>query len=286
MLCILYTIAVGTCLALAGWAVEFALPPRALRRWVWLSTITLSMAIPPLFRAKHALHVPITANTGDLSWWARVGVFDPYALRAWDWAELILLSWAVLAALALAHRVRRTRVAQSIVDDVPVTVTSDMGPATYGWLRPRIVLPLWVMQLPEQERSYVVRHEAEHLKSRDSSLLFITSLLLILTPWYLPLWWQVRRLAHAIELDCDERVIRSLGNSNRYAKLLLNAAQVPGYAVQMQPSFLGVKGSLERRLKALITPMSVRPFYRYCLVAIAVLALVLVMRTPHPLVMH
>ena len=37
--------------------------------------------------------------------------------------------------------------------------------------------------------------------------LMVTALTLILAPWNVALWWQLRRLRLAVEMDCDRRVV-------------------------------------------------------------------------------
>ena len=44
-------------------------------------------------------------------------------------------------------------------------------------------------------------HEAEHRAARDTWLLFVGALLVVLTPWNAALWWQISRLRAAVELD-------------------------------------------------------------------------------------
>ncbi|UUZ52386.1 hypothetical protein LP419_22985 [Massilia sp. H-1] len=45
------------------------------------------------------------------------------------------------------------------------------------------------------------------MAARDPQLLGLALLVLVAMPWNLPMWWQLRRLRHAIEVDCDARVL-------------------------------------------------------------------------------
>jgi beta-lactamase regulating signal transducer with metallopeptidase domain len=286
MICIIYVILVGCCCAAIGALSEPLLAPRVPRRAIWLTTILLSVVVPPLFWYRHAVAVPMTHADGSMTWWMRLALLDGYAMRAWSVAQITLLSWAILGLFAAWYRVRKATLARTTVDGLPVTITEGVGPATIGWLRPRIIIPRWVLALSADERRYVLMHEHEHARTRDPLVLFAASLLLVMTPWYLPLWWQMRRLAHAAELDCDDRVVNSLGDPDKYARLLIDVARFPGSGPQLQPGFLGVRGSLERRLEWLLQPRKWTRAQRFVLIGVAVVLLIAVLLTPHPRMLH
>jgi beta-lactamase regulating signal transducer with metallopeptidase domain len=168
-----------------------------------------------------------------------------------------------------------------LVDGVPVVVTDMAGPATVGVWHSRVLLPRWVLALPGIQRRYVVRHEEEHRRARDATLLFIASLPIVLMPWNLAMWWQLRRLCLAVEMDCDNRVVGALGDANAYGELLLKIARASSRGPRLQPALLGV-GALERRLTALVAPTPLRHAQRF-LLPIAILSiLLLVVSMPHP----
>ncbi len=147
------------------------------------------------------------------------------------------------------------------------------------------VVPRWVLALPGVQRRYVLRHEEEHRRSHDSLLLFVASLGLILTPWNLALWWQLRRLRLAVEMDCDNRVVSALGDANAYGELLFKVAQAASRGPRLQPAFLGA-GLLECRLTALLAPAPVRQAQRFLLPVAAGLLLLLVLSMPHPVLVR
>ena len=105
---------------------------------------------------------------------------------------------AVRAQAPLAARHGRRRVG---------LVTDDVGPAVVGLLRPRIVVPRWVTMALPSHQAAVIAHEQSHLDARDPQLFTLALALLVFMPWNLPLWWQLRRLRYAIEIDCDARVL-------------------------------------------------------------------------------
>jgi beta-lactamase regulating signal transducer with metallopeptidase domain len=113
-------------------------------------------------------------------------------------------------------------------------------------------------------------------------LLFLASLPLILMPWNLAMWWQLRRLCLAVELDCDNRVVAALGDATAYGELLLKVAEAGSRGPRLQPAFLGGMGSLERRLTALLAPTPLRHLQRFLLPAVALGLLFVVLVMPHP----
>jgi hypothetical protein len=52
-------------------------------------------------------------------------------------------------------------------------------------------------------------------------LLLLGLSLVVIAPWNLPLWWQLRRLRFAIEVDCDARVLGRGAEARAYGEVLL-----------------------------------------------------------------
>ena len=294
MLCILYVIAVGTFLSLAGTLVEHVLPPTWPRRWMWCAVFAISVVLPGVYRYHHAWTVteghaghalasasPAAADDGV---WRRIEAYDRTISRLWLTTSAFLLLYSLANAARVWRVIRRSRNRRgdSTVDGVRVVVTDSMGPATAGVWRARIVLPRWALALPAEQRQYVVRHEEEHRKAHDALLLFAGSLLAALVPWNLALWWQLRRLSLAVEMDCDHRVVTALGDAPAYGELLLRVAEVGSRGPRLQPALLGGSGMLERRLTFLLEPARVRRLQQFLLPALALALLYLVVVMPHP----
>ena len=306
MLCILYVNAVGMCLGLVALLLERTLPAASPRRWIWCVIIPISMVIPGLYRAHHtwsivdafeqqAAQPPLAHALGtasltvlDPGMWAQIQSYDTSINRVWLAISAFLLLSALASAWRVSHivsqsrRVPRHAGGPSIVDGVPVVVTDFIGPATVGFWHSRVLVPRWVLALPEVQRQYVVRHEEEHRAAHDGRVLFVASLTVILMPWNLALWWQLRRLCLAVEMDCDSRVVAGLGDATAYGALLLKVAEASSRGPRLQPALLGGVGTLERRLTMLLAPTPVRHVQRFLLPAIALGLLVVVLKMPHP----
>jgi beta-lactamase regulating signal transducer with metallopeptidase domain len=284
MLCILYVNAFGMCLGLAAIFLERALPATSPRRWIWTIVIPVSVVLPGLYRVHHSWSVadvfvqPATVAQS----------YDTSINQVWLTMSGFLLVWGMVSAWRVSRVVSLSRKRRgeaneiAIIDGVPVVVTDAMGPATVGFWHSRVLLPRWVLALPGEERQYVVRHEEEHRRAYDGQLLFVMSLPLLLMPWNLAMWWQIRRLCLAVEMDCDNRVVNRLGDATAYGELLLKVAQATTGGPRLQPAFLGGVGTLERRLTALLAPTPLRHVQRFLLPAAALALTFLVLLMPHP----
>jgi beta-lactamase regulating signal transducer with metallopeptidase domain len=305
MICILYVTLVSAILGIAGLLTERFLPANAQRRWIWFMAIGMSVGLPGVYRTNHTWSIlsaidsggessplagilPSSAAIMDPAWWTSERSYESLINPAWLVASALLVTWGLVNALRvsfLIYRTRRRRGAAesaSMVDGVPVLVTDAMGPATVGLWRSHVLLPRWVLAMPGSQRQYVVRHEEEHRRAGDARLLLVASLALILLPWNISLWWLHRRLRLAVEMDCDNRVVGSLGNPNAYGELLFKVAQASSHSPRLQPAFLGGVGMLEYRLRRLLAPEQPRHIQRFVLPIAAAFFLMTALALPHP----
>lgn len=280
MLCILYVIAVTTALGAAAHLAEHVLDRHRGRRWLWAAVAGISVVLPPLYQGKHSMVLAADGAHGQVAgWFASMLGWHSWIYRLWLAVSVMLVVWT---ALAIVRNALRLRSAERVdVDGVPVALTESLGPATVGAVRPTVVLPRWALAMPAPQRRYVLRHEEEHRRSRDALLILVASASLVLAPWNIALWWVVKRLRLAVEIDCDARVVGALGDARGYGKLLLGVAAASGRDSCLQPGFLAGRWSLERRLTQLVAAES--PRSRRIAFAVGALALAaLVLLLPHP----
>jgi beta-lactamase regulating signal transducer with metallopeptidase domain len=289
MLCILYVIAVGALMGTIGLLVERVLPQGWPRRWVWCLVIPISIIIPGVYRTRHAWSVtpmlegPSASRSGLIAF---IDSCNPIINRFWLITSGALVILGLVNALRVSLVIYQSRRkseqgSPTAIDGIPVVVTDSVGPATFGLVRARVLVPRWVLALPKIQRQYVLRHEDEHRKASDQRLLFVMSLTLLLMPWNLSLWWLLRRLRLAVELDCDNRVVGALGNPRAYGELLFKIGQAASRGPRLQPALLGV-GMLERRLTVLLAPTPLKHIQRFMLPAAAFALLLVVLWMPHP----
>src|SRR5256885_14311722 len=271
----LYCVAIAVLFVVVGEALERALhlAGRA-TRWAWVAALAGSSLVPAaaLLRpsACAALPVPlaqpVVAELPATAMDQRVdgalpkpgpsfslGDLDTALARVWGLSSAALLLSLGAAALRLAALRRGWRAAT--VDGRAVLVSDNVGPAVAGLWRPRIVLPEWALRLSDRERRLMLAHEDEHVRARDPWLLAAAAAVLLLAPWNLIWWWQLRRLRLAVEMDCDARVLARDANAPAYGELLLRVgrrrARMPlGAPALGEPvSFLG------RRIRRMATEL-------------------------------
>jgi hypothetical protein len=273
----IYTTAISLLLALAALAIEraFALAVWP-RRWLWAGAMAISLGgsaamtfgphvSPPGLpsTANSAMTVPASPGIAPLSLptvprppqsrpavVARVWpVPETYARCFWLATSMLLLGLYLIGAVRL-FRARRNWPRQ-LLGQYAVLVTHNVGPAVFGVLRPAIVVPQWLLEQPSERREAALRHEAQHIAARDPALLLAGLLLLALTPWNIPLWWQLRRLRLAIEVDCDARVLRTGMERRSYLDTLLCINQYAGRMPLGAVAIVGRRSQLEQRVRAM-----------------------------------
>jgi len=136
------------------------------------------------------------------------------------------------------------------------------GPALFGFLRPRLLLPKGLFEAPAADHlRYVILHELAHLKRRDILAGWLAYLLAALH-WFNPaLWWARRRYTADRELACDSHVLEALAPEERdaYGHAILDQYEISRSFV-WSPALAGVldgNTSIERRI-AMISRFTVR----------------------------
>jgi TonB family protein len=294
----LYCTAVSALLGLGAVALERALgalgrPTRGAWAGAILLSAALPFALPSLMELRTRLAAPAAGAAGGLGALqaAEAGpiVDGPTTLQA---ADLLLLPAWLLAsaglllagcALALTLHLRRRGWRPAMVAGVPVLVSEATGPAVVGFVRGSIVLPEWALEWDGERQRMMVEHEREHLRARDPLLLLLGLAAAAAVPWNAALWWQLRRLRLAMEVDCDARVLRRRVDVRAYGLLLLDvgrlasSSRVPTLALTEPPSFL------ERRIRVMTNRTLDRRFRRAALpAAVCAGALVLAAALPGP----
>lgn len=263
---IAYCLFISLVLCVAALAAErgFYVYRRPLR-WVWVAALTGSIGLPlaavlfpawrglptaPLQPALHTAIEGITLAAGSLSVVeparAKLIGADGALIVLWVLGSLALTAFFIRSYLRLRGESKgwsRTRLGARTV-----LVSRDRGPAVTGFFKGAIVLPSWVLEMEEEIRRTILLHEEEHVRAGDQRLLGLALASLVLAPWNLPLWWQVRRLRLAIELDCDRRVLRRGTHPYHYGDLLLDIGSRTSRISPFPTTFSEGKTFLERRV--------------------------------------
>ncbi|HTT69360.1 MAG TPA: TonB family protein [Gemmatimonadales bacterium] len=275
----LYASALSLCFGLAALALERAARLWARpRRFLWAVAIAASLLVPVAGLMIPGVPVPPRVAPGSVlvedlvvgpppaSRAAPVGVsrtqrkigpliasLSRPLLLLWAGASLALALGLLRAGVTLRRRARGWHAA--VVDGTEVLVAPDLGPAVVRLGGLRVVLPEWALAAEPAARSLMLLHENEHRAARDPDLLLGATVALMLVPWALPLWWQVRRLQLAVETDCDGRVMRAGADAHAYGVLLLSVgARSTSQPLLAPTAFSEARTLLERRIEAMTSP--------------------------------
>jgi TonB family protein len=203
---------------------------------------------------------------------AWIGYLDIALVALWACASLALFVRLMLAMRALS--LVELTADRDVIEGIPVLVTPTIGPAVFGARTPRVLMPRWLFELDAPLRALVVRHEQEHCRARDPQLTLAVAFAIALTPWNPGVWWIAKRLRLAVEVDCDLRVLRHAGDSERYSRLLLFIAQRQS-RVRLAPMLAESNSHLSRRIDAMNAPRPTNPRRRIAVfAALALCALV------------
>jgi bla regulator protein BlaR1 len=271
-----YVIVVSLLLSLAALALERSARVRQKStRGVWGTSMMASLLVP-LVMSSGSVQIPrlagvdaaipqrvvalrqITASGLSPSGWlsATVGSFsaspdlDRLLQVGWSTASAALLLAILAGSLQLSWRRRRWE--RGNMAGVPVHISEDAGPAIVGLLDPHIVVPRWLMQNPAEFQELVIAHEQGHLEAHDAPLVTIALGLLVCMPWNLPLWWQLRRLRFAVEIDCDTRVLRRGYDVSRYGEILIAVGERQSATIAMVAAMAGSRSLLEQRIRNMV----------------------------------
>jgi bla regulator protein BlaR1 len=271
-----YVLLVSALLSAGAYAAERAFRARKrATRWIWASAIAASVAIPLVVssvtveiprigRAPEAAPMVIPLRSvmspalAPAQWVNDIGGTegslpraDSFLLNAWPYTSGALIAGLFVSCVLLALRRRRWRTAEVLGEHV--YIAQGLGPAVVGFLSPRIVLPPWVLDSPPATQAMVLAHEQQHIAARDPQLLAAALLVLVIMPWNLPLWWQLRRLRHAIEVDCDGRVLAQGRDAVMYGECLLDV----GTRLSNSPAAVAAMSEshslLEQRIRIMMT---------------------------------
>ncbi len=247
---------------------------RARTRWIWVVTILASLAIPTVI-ASVSIQIPslvsptITRKIGTLRemtavhlaplTWVRERTVNSAAApnlnrtlrRCWLMGSAALFALLLLNGAYASWRKRQWRT--GAVAGASVYIAPDAGPAVVGLLRPRIVVPSWLTETSQSHQGMVIAHEQAHLAGRDPLVLTVALFLLVLMPWNVPLWWQLRRLRFAIEVDCDARVLERGVDTRQYGETLIHVSERPVAYVGSVAAMAESRSFLEERITLMVS---------------------------------
>lgn len=126
-------------------------------------------------------------------------------------------------------------------------------PALTGILKPKILLPLNMIDLDEEELTYIILHELSHYKRKD---IFVNYILLLLQAihWFNPIIWIfMKKIREDMEFATDEKVLNILDNKyhKNYAQSILSVIEKSN-TLTFYPSLVSMasdKNKVEKRIR-------------------------------------
>ncbi len=146
---------------------------------------------------------------------------------------------------------------------------------TWGFLRPKVVLPSAAASWPAERVRIVLYHELAHIRRRDWVVLLSAELLKCVY-WFNPLMWMAcARLRQESEQACDDAVINGGVQGTEYASHLVDIARdLTERRHWIAAPAIARPSSLERRVRAMLDArLNRRPISRASYAAIPLVML-------------
>ena len=212
--------------------------------WLWLlANLTPHRSLPVPVHV-HAV-LPVTAHVGALQlqpfWVSPLSIL----LRSLGYLYLAALAYLLFVRVKKHMHLRWilqfTYAAPESIEAIfrPVAESLDAGnvqllvlsgiysPATFGWIKPIILLPPLCLEQDEAELRDIFRHELQHVKRRDSIFSATASLCRSLLLFHPAAWYALGRLRLESELACDLAVVGdSPERRATYAECLVRFARL------------------------------------------------------------
>ena len=197
----------------------------------------------------------------------------------WNWRAYIVVLFAVGGLMGIIRlviglaAVRAYRLRAKPITDASLQETADVllaelsgpksitlcesnqltTPATIGWLRPIIILPIDWRNWSELERRVVLSHEIAHIARRDYAT-WVAAQFAVVVHFYHPIiHWLADRLRLEQELAADAAAAQLVGGQRPYLKTLAEMALRRDDQALAWPArtFLPTRGTLMRRIERL-----------------------------------
>jgi TonB family protein len=181
----------------------------------------------------------LTLVAGTFRLWRLVRGATPLFVRRW-----VLLSAEISGALGLRRPVR-----------LLVSRRATM-PVTWGFLRPRVMLPQGAEAWTGERMRIVLSHELAHIRRHDWLMQILAEVGRALY-WFNPLVWMgCSRLRQESEYACDDAVLNSGVEGSEYAEHLLELARSLRNSERAWAVALAMARptNLERRFLAMLNP--------------------------------
>lgn len=200
-----------------------------------------------------------TGSVNPMQIWIAVGSY------AWLIGMAVMLIYSVVSIILLKKRLQGALLVEGNLYEADNLKT----PFVIGLFNPRIYIPAG---LSGEERRYIILHEQTHIRRHDHAVKMFAYFVLCLH-WFNPFAWAAFLLMGAdMEMSCDERVLKEMGDSAKKAySLSLLTMATERRIIGSSPLAFG-EGGMKERIKNIL---NFKKSSRVIIIAAVVLAAVL-----------
>jgi beta-lactamase regulating signal transducer with metallopeptidase domain len=233
-------------------------------------------AVPSLTSAVASSIVPAAASAGSSRAQSAVEPFwFLWLVRIWL-AGVVLLGLRSIAGWGFAQRLRRfktqpaadsvVRAASELCERLGIrravrivnTAATDV-PATLGWLRPVVLLPISALTaLTPEQIELLIAHELAHVRRHDYLVNLVQTAVETVLFYHPAVWWVSGRIRAEREHCCDDLAVGACGNVDQYVRAL---AALEGSRGRPRALVLAADGgSLLSRIQRLLNRQAAQRF--------------------------
>ncbi|ACV64190.1 peptidase M56 BlaR1 [Desulfofarcimen acetoxidans DSM 771] len=176
------------------------------------------------------------SSVNPLQIWLTIGSY------IWLFGIAIMLIYSFVSIVLLKHKLRGTEFIEGNIYEADNLRT----PFVIGLFRSKIYIPAG---LSDKERRYIVLHEQTHIRRHDHAVKMLAYFVLCLH-WFNPLVWIAFILMGAdMEMSCDERVMKELGEDIKNAYSLSLVRVAAGHKILNGSPLAFGEGGMKERVK-------------------------------------
>lgn len=210
---------------------------------------------------------PAGGNASAHTWIAMTGEMLPYI---WLFGAVVILSWLLYTNHTLTRKLKTNgnpapEAIRLLLENCkktagirgnPRIIVQDVvkTPSLTGVFRPKILLTPVILNLREQEISYILLHELAHYKRKDLPANCLLLLLQVIH-WFNPvIWYCFLKIRQDMEVAADESVLALLDVKahKEYGRALLAVLESFSLKNRLVPRLVGMvddRKNIERRIK-------------------------------------
>jgi hypothetical protein len=151
-----------------------------------------------------------------------VAILGVHALGGWAWAQRLrrFQAWPAAASLQRTARSLQERLGVRRAVRILATAAAEV-PATLGWLRPVVLLPVSAFTaLTAEQIELLIAHELAHVRRHDYLVNLVQTAIETVLFYHPAVWWVSARIRHEREHCCDDLAVAACGNIALYVKAL------------------------------------------------------------------